>query len=692
RGLLPFENFSEYHLSAEINNTLSTQASGSFCTDSQTRRTVSGVTIMNLKRGFTNEGDKILDYLEHGIFDAIEKQYLRKFIFGIYLDGEDPNNIVEAYTFNFRYHKVPGTNTVVPILSLGDQLSQLSLSYAGSEEPMAKSLKQGKQPTLGEVKRSLKLMIKTLVTTISHMESLPKSRFGNFKLFFNEDTPDDYQPPHFRAGDVDSNKWFFTTHGTSETPEKMSIGNFETGWHGVNMNVTSVSSYLPSITEDNDALFTGITNSAPKLSPIEEARLRAEDAELQRKDALDRNVVWDADGGEDAVGEETSDEGIVLARYDGVSTIVPIGLRVDDGAIQAIPEASGSGCIFGKSQHTPTRVGKLRDTHHMEDTQVILGTGEAEVPSHSHSRSPSVQRQPSLPPSDVIMSNTSASQVDTQLLEAKLRNKSRETIGQDQPHKPGPMASSTMRGGTTATKTAVATREGGFKDPDEGTLDCDCGTKIDDVCIFCEGGCKRWFHICYHGSQDNRLPEQFLCLDCRLRKSSDWDIITGKIHTEITSRFKDLALFRGARAIKIFELRNPTTLYAASDMCLNPDSGCTAALASQLLARLEDEAFIATESAVNDSLGSTRDIAKKTKKQTRSKARKTQKELQRTKFVFLRASKRSKAYHDYFNPDPAVENRLMGLTNKVDPETIHISIVHVSDLQIRTSSSMKGKS
>lgn len=87
------------------------------------------------------------------------------------------------------------------------------------------------------------------------------------------------------------------------------------------------------------------------------------------------------------------------------------------------------------------------------------------------------------------------------------------------------------------------------------------------------------------------------------------------------------------------------------------------------------KAFIATESAVNDSLGSTRDIAKKTKKQTRSKARKTQKELQRTKFVFLRASKRSKAYHDYFNPDPAVENRLMGLTNK-----------------IRTSSSMKGKS
>lgn len=227
-----------------------------------------------------------------------------------------------------------------------------------------------------------------------------------------------------------------------------------------------------------------------------------------------------------------------------------------------------------------------------------------------------------------------------------------------------------MRGGATATKTTVTTREGGFKDSDEGTLDCDCGTKIDDVCIFCEGGCKRWFHVwCmgYHSSQDKRLPEQFLCLDCRLQKSSEWDIITGKIHADIICRFKDLALFR--RAIKVFELRNPTTVKQFREKI-----GCTAALASQLLARLEDEAFIATESAINDGLGSVRDIAKKTKKQTRSKAKKTQKELQRTKLVFLHASKRGKAYHDYFNPDPAVENRLMGLTDK-----------------IRTGSSIKGK-
>lgn len=59
---------------------------------------------MTLNRGFTNEGDRIIDYLvriypsilhdrrayihvsqENGIFEAIDKQYLRKVIFGIYL-------------------------------------------------------------------------------------------------------------------------------------------------------------------------------------------------------------------------------------------------------------------------------------------------------------------------------------------------------------------------------------------------------------------------------------------------------------------------------------------------------------------------------------------------------------------------------------------------------------------------------
>ncbi|KAJ7888155.1 hypothetical protein B0H14DRAFT_2694404 [Mycena olivaceomarginata] len=38
-----------------------------------------------MTRGYTDKADRILNYLEHGIFDASQKQYLRSFIFAIYL-------------------------------------------------------------------------------------------------------------------------------------------------------------------------------------------------------------------------------------------------------------------------------------------------------------------------------------------------------------------------------------------------------------------------------------------------------------------------------------------------------------------------------------------------------------------------------------------------------------------------------
>lgn len=80
---------------------------------------------------------------------------------------------MEAYTFNFqvekttffrakltkiKYYKVAGTDTVVPIMSLGDKLSKMSLHRVDGD-PIVDALKQGKLPTLGDVKRSLKVYI-----------------------------------------------------------------------------------------------------------------------------------------------------------------------------------------------------------------------------------------------------------------------------------------------------------------------------------------------------------------------------------------------------------------------------------------------------------------------------------------------------------------------------------------------------
>lgn len=38
-----------------------------------------------MKRGYSTEGDQMLNYIEHGVFDALEKHYLKSFVFAVYL-------------------------------------------------------------------------------------------------------------------------------------------------------------------------------------------------------------------------------------------------------------------------------------------------------------------------------------------------------------------------------------------------------------------------------------------------------------------------------------------------------------------------------------------------------------------------------------------------------------------------------
>ena len=57
-------------------------------------------------------------------------------------------------------------------------------------------------------------------------------RYATFKLFYTDMTPADYEPQHFRPGDAKKDKFYFTTHGTKEVPEKFSVGELDTGHHG----------------------------------------------------------------------------------------------------------------------------------------------------------------------------------------------------------------------------------------------------------------------------------------------------------------------------------------------------------------------------------------------------------------------------------------------------------------------------
>lgn len=710
RNLLPEDNFSESYFTTADDSYGALSVSSDATDDG---RKINGFRIMTMTRGYTDEADRILNYLEYGIFDALQKQYLRSFIFAIYLDNKEPNNIIEAYTFNFKYHTLPGTDTVIPIMSFEEGARRSSTEPF--VDPVAEAVKRGKTPTLKDVKRSVKTLLKTLIHAMTHMDVLPRRRFATFKVCYTDETPANYEPPHFQAGDSEKDKWFFMTHDLDEIPEKCSIGKIQTGHHSVNLSVTSIATYLPSSTEHDHGIFAGTTvrgSTVPTLTPLEEASFCAHQAEKQREDADNRNVVWSADADlelhdEDAEGEDDPEyirgpdgryKAIGLERES--QQIAPIGIRNKEGDIEKLPFApDGEAQFVGFCENVPTRLKEINakialETTGFEETQPLI----FQEPSLSHVGETPICEDDSgpdaIPPPDINIETTSApprpvdlgsyfehlcidgsrAPSDVQMLDMEIQQPGSSMVESIQ---------SFEYIKATDGMTAELVTQGGENNQDaivDEVLDCDCGVMIEDESCFCEGGCARWFHVwCmgYNSAQDPRMPSKFICFDCRLRKDLSWELIKVDLYPKLMGRFKDLALFR--RALKVADSRKPQ--YFADFV---KSFGGENSLARQLIKRLESEGFLFQQMTTVDNLGltteiHTRSVKNKGKgKQKQPKQRKPN--IQKPRYAFNHSMKAKSTYLDYFNPDQEVENRILGVAKltglmSIDNQPLHKGFV-----------------
>ncbi|TDL24968.1 DNA-binding protein [Rickenella mellea] len=680
RNLLPEENFGEGRLTSAEQGNMSFESASQETAVGEARRNYSNVKIKTVTRGYSPEADKLLDYLENGIFHALERQYLKSFIFAIYLDNEDPNNIVEAYTYDFSYRTIPGTNTVVPIMTLGEDLMKMTLNgQPPPEDPVALATMKGVVPTLGDVKKSVKALIKNLVMVIQMMDALPKRRYATFKLFYRDNTPEDYEPPYFRPGDPDKDKFIFTTHGKSEVPEKSSIGKVLTPHHGVDVHVESVVSFLPSV-ENNEAQYAGCASlGGISISAPSSTAAAAKQAELQRKDAECRAIVWDAEkisalSDLDADGEVDPD----YADDSGIGFSIPLGVRMPDGTIAPIspsddsmqidPEAEAEYC--GQREIAPSRVGRLQEmarvepdmliepTQPLESTQCVEDVSQADTEKQT-------QLQETLGQSSVISRG-----IDTQVLkDMLLQAQSGSTINgtedsemldletQREIHESIESFSSGSR--TMRSKKANAnplTRRSfsveAIGHEEDIKCACELTANVDD-CLKCEGPCGRWYHIwCmgYHFMQDRRLLDEFICVGCLLRGDVNFELIRHSF-PDIMLNFKDIATFR--RAIKLAETKQPESLKSFKRVM----GDCPASLAQQLWKRLEMEGFIILEITETDSSGMlvTRTQVKSSHKKAKRKTKET------SRYIFNFPIKKTAVYNDYFDPCSEVEKKLLGL-------------------------------
>ncbi|RXW20515.1 hypothetical protein EST38_g5322 [Candolleomyces aberdarensis] len=711
RNLLPEDNFSKSHLTAADDSFMTSASETDGTPQSPSTRTrVSGMHIMTLTRGYTEEADRLLNYLENGIFDALQKRYLRSFIFAIYLDNNDPTNIVEAYTFNFKYHTIPGTDAVIPIMSLGEDLQKLSINGGKrSVDPVAEAIQMGRVPTMREVRKSVKTMIKTLIQAITHMDELPRRRFATFKLFYTDEAPADYEPPNFQAGDEQKDRWYFMTHNLEEVPDRFSVGTVNCGYHSVNVKVTSIATYLPGPTKDDNLPFTGTVPGTaikgierPRLTPKEEALVSARQAEEQQEDAHARSLVWPTEQDidlcdPDADGEDDPD---YVKAADGA--FAPLGMRNKDGEIEAMPvqasstETQQEAQFAGMSEQIPTRLKDMNEEEKLEgmslaETQPLLETQPLSLEGQTHaSFTFNLDKQPqkalsaaaSLPPSNLAMELESPMSsvppspiVEYSRKSARLHQR-QESIHQDmemlnletqvddvdsqmmesiQSFSPkAPTAPTTDPIDDRASSLMAVVPPGPVKDVG---LECDCNIKEEDEACFCEGECGRWYHVwCmgFHSTSDPRMPTKFICFDCRLKADVfSWTFIKESAYPRIMEKYRDFVTFR--RAIKIAENSKAIT---PVDFAKSFDGDTS--LARQLLKQLQEEEFIQLLTTTLDQFGMTIET-RGTKAKGKDKKARARKSVQKTRYAFNKQIKSQQKYKDYFTPEQEVESKMLGL-------------------------------
>ncbi|CEL59650.1 Meiosis-specific protein HOP1 OS=Saccharomyces cerevisiae (strain ATCC 204508 / S288c) GN=HOP1 PE=1 SV=2 [Rhizoctonia solani AG-1 IB] len=574
RGLLSDDNFVDGTLygskSDEMLSASSAQGPGQVSSSS--------TKVKVIKRGFSTEADSLLDYID-GIYDALDKQYLKSFVFAIYLDEENPNNLVEAYTFTISYQTIADTDIIAPVMSLATSISQMDLVDA--EDPVAAAAVNGRVPTLGEVKRSVRLLVKRLISVCQQLDPLPDRRFATFKLHYNDKTPQDYEPPNFVAGDPEKDRFYFSTHGVSQPPERFSIGGVGTGQHGVQIEIASICSFLPS-PEDNNAPFTGHTvTSNPRSDFVVKEAKRKADNRAQLEDAERRRVVWDAEPfGNTEREKEAANTPLGIRRKDGIDSIA--GVVRHTGGAHAVPGLDEAVLTETETGGTSTQVLETQAT-------VIIPSGQ-QTPRTTQANMDVDMAQPE-----------EIGYEDTQIREEA------QPTALD-PTQQGTQTEAQMRITLKATDPTILFSK-------EVCCDCNVMDSAHETFI-CQGVCGRRVHAWCMGSVNSQgvltplmLKNRFhnaneaenspysICLNCTMKEQDWYQLLEQRDVLRLTEAFVGLAQYR--RALKLIYLHG----FPGNSHALGKLIGCARQDANRILNRLEGEGFIESQTVESDELG-----------------------------------------------------------------------------------------
>ncbi|EZF35487.1 hypothetical protein H101_00974 [Trichophyton interdigitale H6] len=191
------------------------------CSGSEAEAGKRGQPLKIILRGRNPKADSVLNLLEHGIFDALEKNVLEAVQLTVFVDKENPSHVLETYTFSFNY-----TEGGVNELKKGLEAVSLETNVPTTEVKTFRTAKQG-----------LEMIIRRLITLSTFLPILPNKRFLEIHLFYTQNCPQQYEPRGFKP----------TTHDQILYPrddnwkkETQSCGIMNAGCHRVGLKVTSL--------------------------------------------------------------------------------------------------------------------------------------------------------------------------------------------------------------------------------------------------------------------------------------------------------------------------------------------------------------------------------------------------------------------------------------------------------------------
>ncbi|KAL2841808.1 HORMA domain-containing protein [Aspergillus pseudodeflectus] len=179
-----------------------------------------GQPLKVILRGSDPKADMIVDVLETGIFDALSKSVLEAIQLTIVADKAEPDNVLESYTFTFKYTGGAG--------QLNSRLESLSIEPVG----YVADIKSAQTARMG-----LESIVRRLITLSAFLPTLPNKRALGIHLFYTEDCPPEYEPPGF-AGARDGTINYPLTENWQK--ESQACGTMDSGWHTVGLKVTSL--------------------------------------------------------------------------------------------------------------------------------------------------------------------------------------------------------------------------------------------------------------------------------------------------------------------------------------------------------------------------------------------------------------------------------------------------------------------